>query len=495
MRTRMPTTRSLAIAALSLTLGACTPMTPFRTALATDPAQPADCSPQDGRVAAACARTMLESSTKPPYDLHFVEFDDQGLQYPDAGDYSGGNPADVGEARQQIDTLINRLSALPRGETLSLLVFVHGWKNNAAYDNGNVESFRRVLAAVSRTEADAPSGTPRRVVGVYVGWRGLSATVEPFTELSFWDRKFTAEKVAVGSVRALFARLKAFQCDRNGGQTDTGGRSRDGGCRGRKTGDNPNVRMLLIGHSFGGLIMYNAIAEDLIESLTYDLPTGRKPQPATRFGDMVILLNPAFEATRYTPLFRAAQRASQIGYQRYQAPIFVSVTTRADWATGLAFPFGRFLNTLFEREASSEEQQANRNTIGHVQQYITHTLLKSESETCPGWKLDPSTDAEIRNNQELEKQASRRFFADYQLSDGKLKDPWTRPFCGNMALQLLTAGETNGVKPDPDSPIWNVATDKPIMNGHSDITNAYLESFVRQLYQDVVLYPFGPRSP
>ena len=62
----------------------------------------------------------------------------------------------------------------------------------------------------------------------------------------------------------------------------------------------------MIGHSFGGLILFNAISEALIEGLTYRDDGGDRDAPAVRFGDMVILLNPAFEASRYTPLHRIA---------------------------------------------------------------------------------------------------------------------------------------------------------------------------------------------
>jgi hypothetical protein len=481
-------TAVLAVVLAAAALQGCTSLTPYRTSW---PAGSLDCSSDaTGSVPAACAHSILETSTKGPYDLLFVEFDDQGLQYPDPKDYAGANGDQVlGQAREQMNLSIEYLAKLAdMYGKLSVVLFIHGWKNDADAANGNVQSFREILSALALAEQSA-GADGRHVVGIYVGWRGLSARLEPFEELSFWERKATAQYVAEGSVRALFARLKGFQCSRN----DPAGK---GGCRIRRAAQSPNIRMLLIGHSFGGLVLFNAIAEDLIDSLTYDIDQGGQPGPIGRFGDMVILLNPAFEATRYTPLERAAERVtSQSTDERYQTPIFVSITTSADWATGLAFPFGRFFNTLFERTTSAEEQIANSHTIGHVDAYITHKLTHSGPDPCPGWSSNtgvlpaagagPALSGEDKKQQvqkdlALEAQNSNLFFSR-NLKDQKLGPGWVRAFCGGTVLQSVQA--------DPNSPVWNVQTDSTVMTGHSDITNPVLIGFIRQLYEDVTLYP------
>jgi hypothetical protein len=472
---------------LLLLLGACAPLTPYRTEW---PTRPIDCSPDaKGAVPSACGNSILETAVKARYELLITEFDDQGLQYPDPKEFTGGDGAKVGQAREQINLVMKHLGAMTSAnENLSLLVFIHGWKNNAAIDNGNLMSFRKVLASLAISE-EARGAAARRVVGIFVSWRGLSATLEPFEAMSFWDRKFTAQHVAEGSVRALFARLRNFQCKQNDPNAGDG-------CWSRKPGESPKVRMLLVGHSFGGLILYNAIAEDLIESVTSALDKGPNSAPVPRFGDMVVLLNPAFEASRYTPLYRAAERAAEFKNENYRAPIFVSVTTKADWATRYAFPAGRFFNTLFEKTASAEESEANTNTIGHVERYITHKLEKVDQPGCNGWSgglipspsnptnsLPPSEEAEIerlRVDLRLEQASSATFF-NANLKDQKLPNAWVRSFCGGTKL--------THVRNDPNSLIWNIETDGNIMSGHSDITNPALVSFIRQLYQDVEVFP------
>ena len=200
---------------------------------------------------------------------------------------------------------------------------------------------------------------------------------------------------------------------------------------------------------------------------------------------MVILANPAIEATRYTPLHRAA--VSRGGFDHYQAPVFVSITSTADWATGIAFPLGRGMSTLFETKLSDEERSANRNTMGHVDGYITHDLTKraDDLDTCPGWApvADPNApDALAREKRDLdlESVSSRAFFGD-DPETLALRPGWTRDFCGNTTLTHR--------RYEPNSPVWNVRTDKDIVPGHNDITEPIFVSFVRQIYHDAVMYP------
>src|SRR5262249_24305907 len=115
------------------------------------------------------------------------------------------------------------------------------------------------------------------------------------------------------------------------------------------------VRMIIVGHSFGGLIVFNAISGSLIEGLTAEgagaLNSSIELPAQPRFGDMVVLVNPAFEATRYTPLFRVATRRA---YPNYQAPLLVALSSTDDRANRVHFPWGRRLSTMFELLASDE---------------------------------------------------------------------------------------------------------------------------------------------
>src|ERR1051326_5873748 len=155
---------------------------PFRTSF-----EPCDTS----QSLANCAQAVIETS--PGYKLGFVEFDDQGWFWD----------------RRQLGAVTNlirseaglRVPAAPQG--IIIVLFVHGWKNNAASDNRNVQMFRATLTELSKAEqvqSGLDNRPARKVVGVYGAWRGLSAMIEPFKELSFWERKTTAHKVGHGAM-------------------------------------------------------------------------------------------------------------------------------------------------------------------------------------------------------------------------------------------------------------------------------------------------------
>jgi len=447
--------RAAAVAGLVLmALSACAPNMPYRTTLAhpgTDCRQSAD-----GSVAAACRTSVHEHA--PDYDLLFVEFDDQGLLYPESATGSRVAAGQIDLAMAGLERIVKQ--ARSDGMGVSLFVFVHGWKHNAGAEDLHVVGFRRMLEQGAAIEQG--NRTRKRVVGIYVSWRGLAEAVAPFSELSFWSRKFSAQHVAEGSARELFSRLKVFRCL---GQSHSLGN----GCA---TGGDPQLRVALVGHSFGGLILYNVSSDALIDAMV-ESRYGTGKAPVLAIADMVILLNPAFEATRYTPVHRIARRFS--GYSR---PILVSITTTADWATGKAFPIGRAVNTAFESVASDEEDQANNNTIGHVPRYITHRLSKStlSSPECARWRLlqdVPPAErlAQVRVNHEAERRNDAAFFGS-----GRWRDQgWQRPFCGGTRLAHVQHSQ---------SPIWNVETDADVMSGHNDINNPVIMDVLRQLLHD-----------
>lgn len=450
--------RAVAVVIAALVVG-CAPMLPYRT--------------QVGELSAGCMRAGPEARQsgesnheRLPYaDLFFVEFDDQGLLYPTGSEF--------GQASCHIDALMAGLEALAQRQPLSIIVYVHGWKHNARAPDPDVKDFRALLAdAAMVEEAKAKLGSvPHRVVGILVGWRGRSLEMpEPIISLSFWDRKAAAERVAQGESRSLFARLRAFQTAQNG----AAGSARSPAAAEKLAFPDKKVLLILVGHSFGGLIIYNSVAQSLINSLYEAAPNEEGKKTLGRFADMIIVANPAFEALRYTPLQRAAEAST---FESYQTPIFVSITSEADWATRMAFPLGRYLSTVFESHASDEERDANRRTIGHVDRYITHEL-KVDGDVCPGWKLPddgslPTPEQAYRNLLAEIKNAKAFFLAP------PTQPNWRRHFCGNVVLAHI-GGHRN-------SPIWNVRTTGGIVPGHNDIKRPLFINFVRQLYHDVIL--------
>jgi hypothetical protein len=144
------------------------------------------------------------------YDLLSIEVDDQGW-------VQGASAQPVSERNNYMDELMAQLEQLfqqqGKGAGLSLVVYVHGWHHSARADDADVHAFRRMLRQIAQMEQNLQyANYPRkRVVGIYVGWRGEATWVPLLRKLTFWDRKNTAQRVAYGSVRELLGRLDTFR--------------------------------------------------------------------------------------------------------------------------------------------------------------------------------------------------------------------------------------------------------------------------------------------
>jgi hypothetical protein len=244
----------------------------------------------------------------------------------------------------------------------------------------------------------------------------------------------------------------------------------------------------MMGHSFGAWILFAATSPYIIETLagTADLPKDASIQTRTSsrergIADMVVLLNPAFEASRYEPIHRAARRYR---HQEYETPILVSVTSTADWATKNAFPMARFFNSIFQYPATTDEEStAMKRTHGHIDAYLTHEL---RSESVAACSQDNPDACKNDNTENCNHQALRnRFFENTKTGDTiSLIPGWVREMCSNLKLSNLKNSDLG-----PYSIVWNVRTFREVISGHNDIMGEQLRDFVRQIYGDISLAP------
>jgi hypothetical protein len=127
--------------------------------------------------------------------------------------------------------------------------------------------------------------------------------------------------------------------------------------------DPRSTRLVTFGHIFGGLIVYIALSQYFIDRIVQSelVPFSQslvaeraraekeKGKEIAGYGDLVIIVNPAIEAIRFQPIRELLEnRRNANSFAPKQNPVFVEVTSDADWATGIAFPAGRLLNTTFE---------------------------------------------------------------------------------------------------------------------------------------------------
>jgi hypothetical protein len=226
--------------------------------------------------------------------LAFVEFDEHGRPY---------DPAAIDDVMGKIAAF----AARPPQRVL-MVVFIHGWNHNAAQNDGNVIAFKAFLRQLQAQERTSAVGQRRAVVGVYLGWQAKASGHDLVALLSYRDKKELGLTTGVDGVRGVLARLAAM---RRASQ---------------------HSRLVAIGHSFGGGVLFSAVKDRLAEAVGA-AQGGRQPA----YADLVVLLNPAIEAEQFVALHAAAART------RFPActPLaLVSFTSEADTALSREFPRG-----------------------------------------------------------------------------------------------------------------------------------------------------------
>lgn len=429
---------------LLLTVG-CTSNVQYRTSFAPYEKPPAEAGDDPHNQA------VIE--TTPDYKLGFVEFDDEGWFW------------DIKQAKA-VEDVIRTEGDTARANNqagLIIVVFVHGWKNNAAYDCGNVSMFRAELQGLNRAEqAQAAQGDhprpPRKVVGVYCGWRGLSSKWEPFKELSIWGRKAASNKVGGrGAMTQLFVELEELQ----------------GASNQHTLAPGSQTELIIVGHSFGAQAVYSAISQFVTERFVQDLEKGYPLKP---LGDQVILLNPAFEASRHFNLNQLATTIEK--YPPSQRPVLSIFTSKGDWATHYLLPIGQFFPTLFDKTRNSFQSQANRQAVGWFHPNITHTLIYNTNSV-----LDPAGhstfNAQTKKHQPHDPEKLRQSIQNVHAQRQKwhpnasTPQPYTFDDCILKPKSSFRPGD----------PFLVVSVDKKIMKDHDDIGNPVLINFLREYIQ------------
>jgi hypothetical protein len=175
------------------------------------------------------------------------------------------------------------------------------------------------------------------VIGVYLGWRGKLTSVPILKEISFGNRKATAERLA--SNYDCYDAIASISEEA------------------RRKGRGSQYTVLL-GHSFGGLIVERSVAH-AINAEIHGHADADRSMPA----DLVIAVNPAADSILARQMIAALYSRKTEGTR----PLFVSITSTGDWATGSFFPVGTGLASVSkgfnELSAGSREHTGKRAKI------------------------------------------------------------------------------------------------------------------------------------
>ena len=402
------------------------------------------CVPTPETNCSASALIHHQPGNEDEYYLGFVEFDDQGQI----------------RERLQMERVLDTFYELAGLEDVLLVTFVHGWHHNAAPDDSNVKSFQNLLERLSRMESEnsLSDRKARKVVGMYIGWRGESLEIPYINDLTFWERKNTAQNVGLIGVTELLLRLEEIVNVKAGIETDV---------------PKPlNSRKVVIGHSFGGAVVFTSLQEVLSDRFINSRHGKTYSGDAQGFGDLVILVNPAFEAIRYSTLYDMTQLSdiSEMTCRNYfptQLPKLTILTSESDLATKWAFPAGRFFSTLFESHTTLtrhfcedhkpvtmkiKEGSADRTAVGHFEPYLTHHLNATEHYKTRSRAFRPSG----------------------------LKTAWSDQNAGDT-LEFEGSRLTHLNRTHPLNPYLNIKVSSELIPDHNDIWGDGVVGFIHDL--------------
>ncbi|HEV8432207.1 MAG TPA: hypothetical protein VGR95_02255 [Thermoanaerobaculia bacterium] len=372
-----------------------------------------------------------------------------------------------------------------------IITFVHGWHHRSKVCDNNLACFRRVLEAIS--EAGGKSGRP--VFGVYIGWRG--DTIEKKGSfLSFYNRKATAHRIGHEGGREILVDLDNMYRELND-RINNGMRH--------------PVTMVTAGHSFGGALVFSAVEGALVKELrnlqgpgsvhavgrrAIDC-NGKEVRPVRPgIGDLVVLVNPAFEASRYQEFVKDELTTGT--YAPGQLPVLLTVASEGDSAVKVAFPLGRTF--YFAVHPWQLHGMSDIIGAGHYDPQTTHDLVVTDDENHV---IHPPA-AKAPTVLPADEKTTERCHLDVNAGDlATCKCEYDVPELGSVVQQganlTLSSGSVHSAKNenitlrprkprDPHSPYLVVRVAPEIISQHSDIytprfitfLTAYISEFLQQ---------------
>ena len=293
------------------------------------------------------------------YTINFVEYKDDGTHW---------NKNDLP------DTLAQLKKARADNPYVLVFLYVHGWQNNADDKlSGDPVSFQGSVANLASQyfPGSTPAGKAAPVVGIYLAWRGLTFTVEPFKHvISYWPRRQAARSIGK---EGMFDALKQI--------TAQIGEDRE------------HYMFICVGHSFGARVLENAadafkpghperngFMSEYRRKLEVD-PSRLKAATENELppADLIFYVNAATSSavTRRTiaDLKDVCKASPAIPICRSR-PMYLAVTSTADLATGIVMPVANLVIPALKTDGLRLVSAANSPTLH------THHLPDTVAD-CP----------------------------------------------------------------------------------------------------------------
>jgi hypothetical protein len=274
-------------------------------------------------------------------------------------------------------------------------------------------------------------------IGVYFGWRGEITSFPVVRQFTFFSRKAAAERLASNfdCYDAIAAISQAARESHGASQQYT----------------------VLIGHSFGGLVVERAVAH-AINAEMHGHATADRSLPA----DLILMVNPASDSI----LTRQMIAALYSRHTEKSRPFLVSLTSTGDAATGTAFPLSTSLAATTKAfndvevpgtQQRNSERQFYTSTPGHNEFLINHETVK-----LPKTMTAPDGMSALQTN------LSHNLTGEVFTTDGP---PGT--------LELWHLKAVGSV----DVPYWDVKVDPAIIKDHGDIWNPKAQAMMAAIFR------------
>jgi hypothetical protein len=350
---------------------------------------------------------------KPGCQIAFIEFGEQG-------------------SYQDPTQLQNAVDLIKRTSRPLVITYVHGWHHGAA--SADVGKFTEWLTEISQTQLIRDSGF--HLIGVYLGWRGESTTIPVVRQFTFFSRKSAAERLASNfdCYDAIAALSQAARESHGPGGQYT----------------------VLIGHSFGGLVVERSVAH-AINAEMHGHAAADRSLPA----DLILTVNPASDSI----LTRQMIAALASRHTENSRPFLVSLTSTGDAATGTAFPVSTSLAATTKAfndvpipgtEQRESERRFYTATPGHNAFLINHETVK----------LDKNIQSHGLNA--LQTNLSHNLSGEAFTTDG-----------ANGSLDLWHLKPVGNV----DVPYWDVKVNPTIIKDHGDIWNPKARAMMAAIFR------------
>ena len=383
-----------------------------------------------------------------------------------------------------------KLRELTNSARVLLVMYCHGWKNSS--QSGDVAEFNAFLARLAESEEVQRHGF--RVHGVYLGWRGNA--FEPYVDRGGDSYKGPLKFLA----RRSGSRFQSRGVLDRGDSRDTELLETQTGCRTSRVrfadgpgdiclrltvkdyGKKPENRVCVMGHSFGALMLEKSLGQAMTGALTMEWWETSPANPGLPF-DLVLFVNsaaPSIYAKEMRDFLEAHRRALGIDHDPTQdAPVIVSVTSTADWATGIIHPIGNLFAPLspslkrrytsgifvdphkqgFPEHKGIRQSDFYTRTPGHQPYLINHWIVKEPTAKLPA---DPTPAAVFTANLATNSPQWNVFFTSkgkYPPAAWKItKEPQGKP-CTMDGLVPAMA----------QSDYWIVSCGKELSGGHNDV--------------------------